>query len=113
MLALAVAGCTTMRPLARPANYIEAVQPTLVRVTRTDGTRLLITGARLQGDTLMGFAQRPSGAMGEFMEMPLTEVSTVEAQRYASGRTMLAVGGALLAWASITYGFVKYVEATN
>ncbi len=102
-----------MRPLSRPANYIEAVQPKLVRVTRTDGTRVLMTGARLQGDTLTGFIQRPSGAMGEFTEMPLTEVSTVEAQRYATGKTALAVAGALLAWAGITYAFVKHIEASN
>jgi hypothetical protein len=102
-----------MRLVPRPANYIEAVRPKLVRVTRKDSTKVLITGAHVQGDTLMGFIQRPGGAMGEFTEMPLAEVATVEAQRYATGKTMLAVTGGLLVWAGIAYGFVKYVEATN
>jgi hypothetical protein len=102
-----------MRPVPRPANYIEAVQPKLIRVTRKDSTKVLMTGAHVQGDTLMGFVQRPGGAMGEFTEISLADVATVEAQRYATGKTMLAVAGGLVVWAGIAYAFVKYVEATN
>jgi hypothetical protein len=51
--------------------------------------------------------------MGEFTEISLADVATVEAQRYATGKTMLAVAGGLVVWAGIAYAFVKYVEATN
>jgi hypothetical protein len=110
---LVLAGCTTMRPVRRPANYIESVQPKLIRVTGHDGTRVLMTGAHLEGDTLMGFVARPGGAMGEFTEMSLRDVTMVEAQQYAGWKTAAAISGGLAAWAVITFAFVKYIEASN
>lgn len=111
LLILAVGGCTAMRPVKQPANYIEAVQPKLIRVTRTDGTKFNMIGAHLSGDTLMGFVQKPSGVMGEFEEMPLGDLQKVEAQQYAHGLTALAILGGVAAWAGITYVFIKSIES--
>jgi hypothetical protein len=87
------------------------VRPKLVRVTRTDGTQVNVTGAHMEGDTLVGFVERPGGVMGEFTEIPLSDVSGVEAQQYASGKTALAVAAVLVGWAAFVYGVVKFVEA--
>lgn len=110
LLIVALGGCTSMSPVKTPANYIESVQPKLVRVTRADGTRFNMTGAHLQGDTLMGFVVHEGGAMGEFTEMPLGDVKSVEAQQYAHGKTALAIMAGIGAWAVVTYVYVSIIE---
>lgn len=102
-----------MSTVKTPANYIESVQPKLVRVTRSDGTRFNMTGAHLQGDTLMGFVVHPGGAMGEFTELPLGDVKQVEAQQYAHGKTALAIVAGIGAWAAITYTYVSIIESST
>jgi hypothetical protein len=73
----------------------------VVRVTRQNGERFIMIGAHLDADTLMGFVQHPSG-IHEFEEMPLTEVSKLEAEQRSGSRTAIAIGagvaGFTLAW---------------
>ena len=54
LIAAATVGCTGMVRLKEPAHFIESAQPKLVRVTRADGTKLELVGARVWSDTLMG-----------------------------------------------------------
>ena len=113
LLVLALGACTSMSPVKTPANYIESVQPKMVRITRNDGTRFNMIGAHLQGDTLMGFVVQPNGAMGEFTELPLGDAKVVEAQQYAHGKTALAIVGGIAAWAAITYAYVSIIESST
>ena len=103
-----LSGCTAMRPVK--TSYIESVQPKVVRITDGTGSYYMI-GAHLQGDTLMGFVQRPGGAIGEFRELALGDVTKVEAQQYAGGKTVLAITGGILAWAGFTYLVIRQVES--
>jgi len=113
LFALASGACTSMSPVKEPTNYIESVTPKMIRVTRTDGQKFTMIGAHISGDTLMGFTERPGGAMGEFTELPIGDVKVVEAQQYAHGKTALAIIGGVGAWALITYGYVKVIESNS
>lgn len=102
LLVVIAAGCTSMSPVKQPQNYIESQQPKVVRITRNNGSKFMMVGARLSGDTLMGFVETKGGAVGEFTEFPFGEVTRVEAQQYAHGKTVLAILGGVLGWAALT-----------
>lgn len=105
LLLLGSVGCTGMVRLKTPASYIETAQPRLVRVTRPDGTRIEMIGARVWSDTLMGFVTHESGAIAEFREMPLAELTKVEAEARDPKRTAFMIGGAAAGFASAWYLF--------
>jgi type IV pilus biogenesis protein CpaD/CtpE len=108
--AVLLAGCTSMHKVKDPTSYITTVRPKMVRVTQKDGSKLSVIGAQMQGDTLYGFVDRPNGVMHEYTEIPLQDVTAVEAQQWAHGKTLLAVGGGLAASAGIIYLYVKQAE---
>ena len=113
MLSVFAAGCTSMSPVKQPENYIESQQPKVVRITRSNGSKFLMVGARLNGDTLMGFVETPGGAVGEFTEFPFGDVTRVEAQQYAHGKTVLAILGGVLGWAALTAIVIHQVTAVK
>ena len=108
---LGATACTGMVRLKEPAHYIETAQPKLVRVTRTDGTKLDLVGARVWSDTLMGFVTYSGGVVAEFREMPLSELSKVEAEARDSRKTAFMIGGAAAGFAGAWYLF--YVAAQH
>jgi hypothetical protein len=109
-LILAAGGCTALRPVKQPADYIESIQPKLVRVTKNDGSKFLMTGAHIENDTLMGFIQVKGEAVGTFDELPWTEVSKVEAQQWAGDRTLAAIAGGIIVWGGFTYLLIRHVN---
>jgi len=110
LLVLAVSGCTALRPVKSPADYIESVQPKVVRVYTTSSDRFLMTGAHIENDTLMGFVAEKGAAVGTFKEMPWGDVTKIEAQQWAGDLTVAAVAGGLLAWAGFTYLVIHHVQ---
>ncbi|HUL49652.1 MAG TPA: hypothetical protein VLT79_06560 [Gemmatimonadales bacterium] len=105
-----LAGCTSMKKVKDPTNYITTVRPKLVRVTETNGSKLSVVGAQVEGDTISGFVDQPNGVMHQYTEIPLQQVTEVEAQQWAHEKTLLAVGGGLAASAGIIYLYVKQAE---
>jgi hypothetical protein len=108
---LLVSGCTAIRPVRAPTTYIESMRPKFVRITRTDGSRFVMIGAHLHVDTLMGFVEDGSGKIGEFQEVPVHEISKVEAQQWAPARTVLAITGGLFVCSVIIYAVKKHEDS--
>jgi hypothetical protein len=110
---LALGGCTALRPVKEPGDYIESVQPKVVRLTKSDGSQIVMVGARLQNDTLMGFVAHRDTPVGVFEEVPFNDVAKVEAQQWAGDRTVVAITAGALVWAGFTYLVVRHVENSN
>jgi len=113
VLALGVCGCTALRPVNAPGEYIESIRPKVVRITRSDGSQFLMVGARLENDTLMGFVAHKDEPVGVFEEMPFSDVSKLEAQQWASDRTVAAVTAGAVVWAGLSYLIIRHIEDTN
>jgi hypothetical protein len=91
-------GCTTWRATAvAPEEFIADKHPAVVRVTRTDNTRVLLHRPAVSGDSLVGDRDetRKSGAR-EAMGVPLTQVQSVAVSRFDTGKTLVLAVGALL-----------------
>jgi hypothetical protein len=100
---IALAGCKTTAPVAAPAEYIPANQPTAVRVTRADHSVVEVRGPHMQGDTLVG------GVDNQVVKIPLSEVNEVSASHVAVGRTVaLAV-----VWGAAVGGGLVYIFSQN
>jgi hypothetical protein len=94
-----------------PQVALETDQPTKVRVTRTDGRRIVLQHPVLQGDTLVG-----RGDQQQQVRIALTDVKQVATRGFSAGRTVGlglgmigVVGGALLA----TFAIVCSDNACN
>jgi hypothetical protein len=109
-LAISLGACSTMKAVPAPARYIEAERPKLLRLTQSDGSRVMMIGARMEGDTVMGFVQTSKTSLGEFREVPMQDITKVEAQQYTHTLTALAIMGAFVGWAAITYAVVRQVD---
>ena len=111
---LASSACTAMRPIKQPGDYIESVQPKLVRVTCNNGETFKMIGAHVDHDgpnqMIVGFVQPKDSAVGMFREVPLSTVSKVEAEQWASDRTALAITGGILAWIGFTYLVIHHAD---
>lgn len=105
---LMLAGCSAMRPVH--TSYITTVQPKVVQIVRTDGSRVALVGPRIIGDTVTGFTYNPEGAIGEYQEMPLSDIQTLEAQQYTWLRTTGVIGAGLVAWGALTWFVIYEVE---
>ena len=103
-----LAGCSAMRPVQK--SYITTDQPKLVMVTRTDGSRVALVGARMVGDTVTGFTYDPQRPIGEYQEMPLSDIKVLEAQQYTWLRTGAVIGAGLVAWGGLTAFIIWEVE---
>jgi hypothetical protein len=68
-----------------PQALIEAKHPTQVRVSRPDGTKLVLHQPSIAGNTLRGSVQEPA--------IPLDDVQIVETRHRDTGKSLLLVGG--------------------
>ncbi len=93
MSLLALNACASMRRLNTPADYIESQHPDVVRITRADGTRLLMSGARVLHGTVAGFVQPAGDSIAEFQAVPLDAIAFVETKQWSTRRTLFLVGG--------------------
>ena len=82
VMLVVVTGCSTMQPVSTPKPFLETSQPRVIWVTRqASPTMITVTGPRLMGDTIVGFVE------GEYTELPLVEVKSVQAKQYSRPRT--------------------------
>jgi hypothetical protein len=101
----AVAGCSTLRPVAEPAQYISEEHPDLVRVVnKQHGSVVMIAHPRVSGDSVIGTR---AGEMHQ-VAVRLKDVHSVQAKRVSGGRTML-----LLAGLAAAAGLTGYVISTS
>lgn len=87
-LAAALAGCYAMAPVAAPQDYIVARRPSLLVVTRADGSVVEVEGPSLKGDSVMGFVN----GRYQFISR-VADAQRVTARQHHMGRTALFVGG--------------------
>jgi len=84
--ALALAACSTWRPLA---EGLDAARPTRLpyslRVTRVDGSRATLLAPFVRGDSLHGRVLRDT------LSIPLTEIQGLEQDRFSVARGVALV----------------------
>lgn len=84
LLAAELLACTSWRVQGpTPAEAVRKRTPAVVRVTRTDQTRLVVHYPVLRGDSLVGqlFATGPQDTAAS-VSMPLRDVETVATRRF-------------------------------
>ena len=80
-----------------PQSLLATRHPTKLRVTRTDGTQIVLDHPVLRGDTLVGTRPRWTGQAE--VRIPLTDVQLAATRGFSAGRTIgLGVGVATLAY---------------
>ena len=90
-------GCHRMQPVA--INQLTAATTVeRVWITRRDQVTLILDRPRVNGDTLTGFV------LGEYREMPVADVATIQERHAARGRTWALVAGSVVVLvAGVTY----------
>jgi hypothetical protein len=102
---VAATGCSALRPVSKPAEFVAEQQPELVRVVeKQNGAVLLLVNPTLNGDTLIGM--RPEGR--HRVALPLDQIHSLSARRIHGPRTALLLG----AMAALT-GLTTYAILTN
>ena len=93
----ALAGCTSVAPIAAPQQYISSKHPRTVWLTRSNHAVLRVDGPRLVGDTVVG------SVGGEYTEVPLSDVTRAVAVQPSHGKTIAAalLGGGVTAAALV------------
>ena len=86
-----LSGCHGWRPQANPTPGAQLPNP--ARVTRTDGSVLVLRGAAVSQDSITGTAERSGGA-GR-VAIPLSQVRSIDARGMDGGRTALLTVGIL------------------
>ena len=99
MIALTSAGCFTIQPVRRPADFIPQSNPELVWVRQQDGEVVPVARPALQGDTIVGLR----AGTPESVRLALPRIQSISARQPDTKRTLLvAVTGIALA------GFVAW-----
>jgi hypothetical protein len=96
LVGLASSSCSHwQRQWIAPALVVERDHPTILRVTRTDGTRLEIMGPTIAGDSLVGTPANTTSQGGSLSVKPavaLQKIEYVEAKRAKSAPAILFLG---------------------
>jgi hypothetical protein len=94
MIALTSAGCFTIQPVRRPADFIPQTNPELVWIRQQDGEVLPVARPSLLGDTLVGIR----AGTPEPVRVALPRIQSISARQPDTPRTLLvAVTGFALA----------------
>ncbi|HJR16014.1 MAG TPA: hypothetical protein VJ808_04105 [Gemmatimonadales bacterium] len=78
---------------ASPEQLLAENPPDQVRVTRADGSTVLIVKPLISGDSLTGTLPGSAPDSGRPLSLPLADVRSVEVRRVNAGRTALLVAG--------------------
>jgi len=73
-----------------PTEFVERERPGQVRVTRIDGSTIVLANPTIRGDSLLGTRN------GEDIRLPLSDVSSVAVSRVSIGRTLLLIPAGLV-----------------
>ena len=76
-----------------PAQFVETQHPKMVRVTRSDGTKMELRTPMVQGDSLLGTAGEDTTRQ---VSLPLSDVRSVAVQRVSAWKTTLVVLGGVI-----------------
>ena len=98
-----------------PKMVLPTRQPATVRVTRIDGSQLLLEHAVLQGDTLSGDTLSgvgPRGSELRHVTIPLTDVRQIATRVPSAGRT-LGLGLGVAAGLAAAYGVFLAIFLAN
>ena len=102
LLTVQLAGCYSWRAESvSPARLTAAEHPAIIRVTRPDGSQLLLRQPAARSDSLFGVT-----AEGVEIGLPLPQVSKVEVRRFSTGKTgglVLGVAGCAIALVGLAY----------
>ena len=90
LIAASLVGCTVIRPVRHPADYIQAKHPHRVLVTRSDDSIVTLVHPTITADSIVGF----DGTRD--VRLPLTDLKTVEVRCFDGEGTGLIVGAAAL-----------------
>jgi hypothetical protein len=108
LLLVAVGACTTWRTQeGAPSQVLAARQPASIRVTRADGTAIVVHAPRIAGDTLAGWPSGGEHASGsghssdsphssghaEPLHIPLANTRSVAVRKVSAGKTVLLIAG--------------------
>jgi hypothetical protein len=97
LILVTVTGCSTMRPVAQPREFMRTRKPGTIWVTRQATPAMFeVSAPQLVGDSLVGFVE------GEYVEIPFNQVEAIQAKQYSRGRTMTFILGITAA----TVGFL-------
>jgi len=94
-----MAGCTTVRPVASPRDFLNARQPGRIWVSGAAPGEMEISSPKVLADTVFGFDQK-----GEAITLPIASITQLRASQVHVARTvglsLLFVAGAAVAIAS-------------
>lgn len=76
-----LSGCVTWQPEADLGNAADGEPWSRVRVTRGDGTRLVLGQAVVRADSIVGFEEIPGFEEAVRGGVPLSDVQTLEVRR--------------------------------
>jgi len=76
-----------------PAQFVQREHPATVRVTRTDGRKVVLDSPAVRGDSLVG---RLADDSVRVSAMALSEVSSVAVRKTSAGKTVLLTAGILV-----------------
>jgi hypothetical protein len=89
---------------AGPQAVVTTRQPEILRVTRTDGSEVVLHQTVLQADTLVGVARDQHGSAE--VHVALTDIQQIATFRFSAGRTLgFLVGVAAATAAAIGVAF--------
>ena len=103
--------CRTWRPAnaSLPASRAIAEAPGgVIRFSSRSFDRVELRGARVEGDSLVGYLRPHAGAPDENLRVTvaLRDVLTVEERRLSAGRTGLAVAGGVAGVLAVLAGLI-------
>ena len=88
-----------------PESLLATRQPAKLRVTRTDGSQIVLAHPVLRQDTLSGTG--PGSGQRQDLRIPLTDVQQVATRRFSAGRTVgLGLGVAASLFAALLVAVV-------
>jgi len=86
---------------------LERDHPTLLRVTRLEGSRLEIRNPRVDGDSLIGLPYRNPEGISPKLSVPLSDIDYVETRKTSTTPWILGIGLivplALSLWVAATW----------
>lgn len=89
VLLMSVTACTSMQPIARPAEYIRAERPERVRVIMDNGAVRALDNPTVFNDQLVG--REPP--LADSVALPLARIQRIETRQRSSSRTLwLGIG---------------------
>ena len=96
-LLMASAGaCTSWRTQAgTPPEVLAVHNPSVARVTRADGSTVMVHAPTIAGDTLVGWSAggRRAETRGAAVKVPLADIRALAIRRTNAGRTILLLAG--------------------